>query len=76
MYCSSKFEPICQDSVFSTSLSTGFPPVIPFLPLISTPTGFQDHGLVTRWAQLLITSSYNLPSTPKDQSTMRAELTE
>ena len=33
-----------------------FPPVRPFLPLISAPTGFHDWGLVTRWAQLLITS--------------------
>ena len=38
---------------FSTSLSTHFPPVRPFLPFISAPT-----GLVTRWAQLLITSKY------------------
>ena len=51
---------------FSTSLSTRFPPVISFLPLISAPTGFHDWGLVTRWAQLLITSNYYLPSTPKD----------
>ena len=27
-----------------------------FLPLISAPTGFLDRGLVTRRAQLLITS--------------------
>ena len=47
-----------------------------FLPLISAPTGSHDCGLVTRWAQLLITSSYYLPSTPKDWSTIRAELTE
>ena len=32
-------------------------------------------GLVTSWAQLLITSNYYLPSTLKVQSTMRAELT-
>ena len=56
---------------FSTSLSTRFPPVRPFLHLISAPTGFYDWGLVTRWAQLLITSNYNLQSTLKDQSTMR-----
>ena len=47
-----------------------------FLPLISALTGFHDCGLVTRWAQLLITSSYYLPSTPKDWSTIRAELTD
>ena len=43
-------------SYFSTSHSTRFPPVIPFLPLISTLTSFHDWGLVTRWAQLLFTS--------------------
>ena len=43
-----------------------------FLPLISALTGFHDWGLVTRWAQLLITS--NLPSTPKDRNTMRTRL--
>ena len=43
------------------------------LPL--APTGFQDLGLATRWAQLLITFNYYLPSTLKDQSTTRAELT-
>ena len=32
-------------------------------------------GLVTKCAQLLITSDYYLPSTSKDRSTMRAELT-
>ena len=41
--------------IFSTSLSTRYPPVRPFLPLISAPTGFHNWGLVTRWAQLLIT---------------------
>ena len=61
---------------FFTSLSTHFPPVRPFLPLISAPTGFHNWGLVTRWAQLLITSNYLLPSSRKDQSTIRAELTE
>ena len=40
---------------FSTSLSTRFPSVRPFLPLISAPNGFHDWGLVTRWAQLMIT---------------------
>ena len=28
-----------------------------FLPLISAPTGFHDWGLITRWAELLITSN-------------------
>ena len=55
-------------SIFSTSL---FYPLSSrkrfFLPLISAPTGFHDLGLVT--------SNYYLPSTPKDQSTMRAKLT-
>ena len=46
-----------------------------FLPLISTPTGFHDWGLVTRWAQLLSTSSNYLPSKSKDRSTTRAKLT-
>ena len=45
-----------------------------FLPLISVPTGFNDWGLVTRWAQLMITINYYLPSKSKDQSSMRAEL--
>ena len=36
-----------------------------FKPLISALTGFHDCGLVTRWAQLLITSNYYLPSAPK-----------
>ena len=58
---------------FPTSFSTRFPLGPPFGPPISAPTGFHDWGLETRWAQLLITSSYYLPSTPKDQSTMRAE---
>ena len=44
-----------------------------FLPLISAPTGFHDLGLVTRWAGL---ANRYLPSTPKDRSTMRAEVTE
>ena len=51
--------------------STHFPHVRPF---ISAPTGFHDQCLVNRWAQLLITSNYDLPRTPKDQSTRRAEL--
>ena len=46
-----------------------------FLPLISVLTSFHDWGLVTRWALLLITSNYNLPSKSKDQSTKKAELT-
>ena len=45
-----------QVIVFSTSLYTHFPPVRPFLPLISAPTVSHHWGLVTRWAQLLITS--------------------
>ena len=55
---------------FSTSLSTCFPPVWPFLPLISTPTGFHDWGFVTKLAQLLITFKYCLPryqSTPREK---------
>ena len=60
---------------FSTSLLPTFHCQIFFLPLISVLTGFHNWGLVTRWAQLLITSTYYLPSTPKDQSRMRAELT-
>ena len=51
-------------------------PARSFLPLISAPTGFHNWDLVTRWAQLLITSNYYLPSTPKYRSTMRAELSE
>ena len=47
-----------------------------FLAFISVLTGFHDWGLVTRWAQLLITYDYSLPSTSKDLSKMRAELTE
>ena len=50
--------------------------VRPFLQLTSALTGFHVWGLVTRWAQLLITSNYYLPSTLKDQSSMRADLTE
>ena len=57
-----------QLDIFSSSLSTRFPPVRPFLPFISALTGFHDWGLVARWDQLLITSNYYLPSTPKDQS--------
>ena len=45
-----------------------------FVPLISAPTGFHNLGMATRWGQPLITSNYYLPSTPKDQSTMRSEL--
>ena len=45
-----------------------------FLPLISSKTGFHVCGLVTRWAQLLMTSYNYLPSPSKDQSTMRADL--
>ena len=40
---------------FPTSLSTRFPPARPFSPLISAPTGSLGWGLVTKWAQLLIT---------------------
>ena len=47
-----------------------------FLSLISALTCFHSWGLLTKWAQLLITSNYYLPSTPKDQSMMRADLTE
>ena len=54
--------------LFSTSLCTRFPPVRPFLALISVPTGFHDWGLVTRWAQLLITS---LTATYPPQTTFR-----
>ena len=43
-----------------------------FLPLISAPTGSLEWGLVTRWAQLLITSNYYQPNTPKDQDEGRA----
>ena len=46
-----------------------------FLPLISAPTGFHVSDLVTKWAELLITSNYYLPNTLKDCSTIRAELT-
>ena len=53
-----------------------FLPAGRFLTLISTPTGFHDWGMVTMWAQLLITCSSSLPSTQKDRSTMRGELTE
>ena len=60
---------------FPTSLSTRFLPVRPFLPFISAPTGLHYWGLVTKWALLLITSHYYLPSSHKDQSAMRAELT-
>ena len=67
---------IKSKAIFSTSLWTSIPPVRPFLPPISALTGFHDWDLVTRWAQLLITSNYYLPSTPKDWSTMRAELRE
>ena len=59
-----------------------------FLPLLATlfppdrssglsfphRLAFHDWDLVTRWAQLLITSHYYLPRTSKDQSTMKAEL--
>ena len=56
--------------VFPTSLCTHFHPVRPFLPLISAPTGFHDWDLVTRWAQLLITSNYFLPSKEKEEKQM------
>ena len=39
---------LTSQEIFSTSLSTRFPPVRPFLPLISAPTGFHDWGLVNR----------------------------
>ena len=39
--------------------STHFSPTRSFLPLISTLTSFQDWGLVTRQAQLLITTNTN-----------------
>ena len=58
----------CPWMTFSTSL---FLPAFLlsdlFLPIISAPTGFHDWGFVTRWAQLLITSNYYLPSTPKEE---------
>ena len=57
--------------IFFTSLYSRFPPVRPFLTLIFAPTGFHNWGLATRWAQPLITSNYYLPSTTKDQSTIR-----
>ena len=41
-----------------------------FLPLISALTGFHDWGLVTRWAQLLITSNYYLPRGGKEVFSM------
>ena len=59
---------VSAEKFFSSYPSTLFPTVRPFLPLISAPTGFYDWGLVTRWAQLLLTSNYYLPSTPKDRS--------
>ena len=46
---------------FSTSFSPCFPPFRPFLPLICVP-GFQDWGLVTRKAKLLITFNCYHPS--------------
>ena len=52
---------------------THFSPARSCLPLISALTGFHNWGLVTRWAQLLITSNCYLPSTPLDQSNKRAE---
>ena len=59
---------------FSTSLSTHFSSCQTFfMPLISTPTGFNDCGLLTRWAQLL-TFNYYLPRTWKDRSTMRSSI--
>ena len=36
-----------------------------FLPLISAPFGFHYWSLINRWAQLLITSNYYLPSLSK-----------
>ena len=62
-----------QHLFFSLFPYSRFPPA---RHLISALTGFFDWGLLTRWAQLLITCNYYLPSTPKDQSTTRAELTE
>ena len=60
---------------------------LPFLPailltdlfaFISAPTGFHDWGSVTRWTHSTTDHLANccLPSTPKDWSTMKAELTE
>ena len=49
---------------FHFSLSTHFPPVRPYLLLISAPNGFYDWGMRTRWAQILTTSNYYVPSTP------------
>ena len=40
-------EQIAAEIFFFTSLSTRFPPVRPFLPLICAQTSFQDWGLVT-----------------------------
>ena len=60
---------------FPPFLTTRFSSCQIFLPLISAPTGFHDRGLVTRWAQLLITSNDFLPITSKDRSTTRAKLT-
>ena len=56
----------------------------PFYPLSSCQTFLASHfhidwhysGSITRWAQLLITSKYYLPSTQKVQSRKRAELTQ
>ena len=42
-----------------------------FLPPISAPTGSHYWGLVTTWAQPLITSNYYLPSMSIDRSTMK-----
>ena len=71
---------------FESHLQHFFPP-LPYYPLfllLPRPfltthfftTWLSRLGLVTRWAQPLITSNYNLLSTTKDRSTMRAELTE
>ena len=51
---------------FHFTFLPAFPPVRHFLPLISASTGFHKWGLVTRRAQLLITSNYHLPRTSKD----------
>ena len=60
-----KHKHFTSDKYFFHFPSTRVPPVRPFLPNISPPTGFHDEALVTRWAQLLITSNYYLPSPPK-----------
>ena len=67
-----------------TNLGTNFDSYYFFLLLPAFPSQiflaahfrFHGWGSVTRWAQLLITSNYYLPITAKEQSMMRAELTE